>query len=380
MNRQNLNALKRSKYSWLEIDLKALESNYRRIRRLAGRGKKIMAVVKADAYGHGMVQVSKILVKLGVEYLAVASLREAIILRKSKIAKPILLLNVPFFNQIPDLLKFGITATVSDFKQAEILNRQAKRLKKILKVHIEIDTGMGRCGIWQEGAIEAIEKIANLSNLDIEGVYSHFACSDGDFNFTNKQAINFKAILGSLKAHGINFKFTHISNSAGIVNFPDLEFNMVRPGLILYGLTWQKGLAKKLGLKPVMSFKARVVFIKEIGSGRSISYCRTYIAKSGRLIATLAAGYADGYNRLLSNKGHVLLQGKRVKVAGRVCMDHFMADVSGLKGLKVGDEAVLIGRQGNEEISAQELADECKTISYEIACSASKCADRFYRD
>ncbi len=153
---------------------------------------------------------------------------------------------------------------------------------------------------------------------------------------------------------------------------------MVRPGLILYGLAWQKGLTRKLGLKAVMSFKARIVFIKKIEPGRSISYCRTYIAKSSRLIATLAAGYADGYNRLLSNKGHVLLRGMRVKVAGRVCMDHFMVDVSGLKNIKVGYEAVLIGREGKEEISAQELADECKTISYEIVCSASKCPDRFY--
>lgn len=380
MKRQNYNDLTRSKYSWLEIDLKALESNYRRIKRLAGESKKIMAVVKADAYGHGMVPVSKRLVELGVAYLAVASLREAITLRKSGIDKPILLLNVPFFNQISDLLKFDVTATVSDFKQAKILSREAKRLKGSLKVHIEIDTGMGRCGIWQKEARETIVKITRLANLDVEGLYSHFPCSDNDLNFTGKQIINFKAILNGLRKRGIGFKFVHISNSAGIVNFPNLEFNMVRPGIILYGLAWQEGLTKKLGLKPVMSFKARVVFIKKIEPGRSVGYCRTFIAKSSRLIATLAAGYADGYNRLLSNRAYALVQGRRSKVTGRVCMDHVMVDVTGLKNLKIGDEAVLIGRQGREEVSAQELADLCGTITYEIACSASKCADRFYKD
>lgn len=377
MKRQKIET--KEKYNWIEIDLKALESNYNRIKELLPKGKKIMAVVKSDAYGHGLIAVSRKLASLGVDYFAVATIEEAVALRKAGIGRAILLLNIVLDSQIPYLFKYTITATVGDLTLAKILSSRAKRLRKYLKIHIEVDSGMGRCGIWHRQAAGVIEKIVGLPYLDVEGVYSHFSCADTDVDFTNKQVTNFRALLNVLKNRGITFRLTHISNSSGIVNFPNLEFNMVRPGLILYGLAWGIGLAKKLKLKPVMSFKARVVFLKEIDPGRPVSYGRTYIAKSKRLIATLAVGYADGYNRLLSNNAQVIVKGKRADVVGRVCMDHIMVDVTAIKDLKVADEVTLIGREGQGEISCEELAQVCKTIAYEIACSVSKRADRFYK-
>ncbi len=364
-------------YSWLEIDLSAIESNYKLIKKIVGPTTKILAVVKADAYGHGMVQVARRLSIVKVDYLAIASLKEAATLRGAGIKEPILLLNAPLLNQLDYLFLYDITAIITDFNQALVLSKKAQFLKKPLKAHIEIDTGMGRYGLWHK-EIEAVRKISGLPYLNLEGIFTHFPCADTDVNFTKKQIADFKNFLDKLKLKKISFKFIHAANSAGIINFRGLDFNMVRPGLALYGLTWDKEISWKLKLKPAMSFKTHIVFLNQVPAGRSISYGRTYVAKSNRLIATLAVGYADGYNRLLSNKAEVLVRGRRAKVVGIVCMDNTMVDVTDIKDVRVGDEVVLFGRTGKEKICVEELALTCKTIPYEIVCGASKCLDRFY--
>ncbi len=363
---------------WADIDLSNIARNYSLIKRMIGLKKKIMAVVKADAYGHGLVPVSLRLSKLGVDYLAVASVEEALSLRESGIKSAILVINTVGNNQLDKLIKYNITVTVSSLRQAKILNELAKSFNKKIKIHIEIDTGMARCGIWYRDAKEIVKEILRLERIDAEGIFTHFPCADSDISFTRKQIVNFKNLLEELKRMGICFKLIHTANSAGIVNFSPNYCNMARPGLMLYGLTWDKALTKRLGLRPAMSFKARIVFLKRVPAGRSISYGRTYITKSSRIIATLSVGYADGYNRLLSNKAEVLIRGKRAKVRGRICMDNTMVDVTGIKAVRVGDEVVLFGRGNQNLVSVEEIADLCKTIAYEIVCSVSKRVKRFY--
>ncbi|MBU2540644.1 MAG: alanine racemase [Candidatus Omnitrophica bacterium] len=364
---------------WADIELSSIARNYSCLKRTIGRKGKIMAVVKADAYGHGLIPVSLCLSRLGADYLAVASLDEALSLRETGIKKAILVINTVADNQLQYLIKHDITATISSLRQAKILNGLAAAFNKNIKVHIEIDTGMGRCGIWYKHASKTVKDIVSLGRIDAEGIFTHFPCADSDISFTKKQITNFKNLLEELKAAGIYFKLIHTANSAGIVNFAPDYCNMVRPGLMLYGASWDKKLRKKLKLEPAMSFKTRIVFLKKVSKGRSISYGRTYIAKSPRIIATIAAGYADGYNRLLSERGEVLIRGKRARVIGRVCMDSTMVDVTSIKAAKVGDEVVLFGRKGKHLLAVEEIAYLCKTIPYEIFCSVSKRVRRFYR-
>jgi alanine racemase len=365
-------------YSWVEISLSAIAHNYRVTRSLISKKTKVMAVVKADAYGHGLIPVSKVLARQGIDYLAVASVNEAESLRASGIAQPILLLNVCLKNQLDSLFRYNITASVSAIEQARILNAKAKSLRKTLKIHLEIDTGMGRFGFWYKDAPKQVKEIFNLPNLDCEGIYSHFPCADTDINFSRSQINNFKNLLAILKTQGISFKLVHMANSAGVINCSDSEFNLVRPGLMLYGLTWDKRITLKLALKPAMSFMTRIVFLKDVGVGRPISYGRTYVASKPKRIATLAVGYADGYNRMFSNKASVLIKGKSAKITGRVCMDHCMADVTNINNLRIGDEVVLFGKLGKEQIFVEDLSLISRTIPYEIVCLAGSRYNRIW--
>lgn len=366
--------------SWIEVDLSCLAANYRLTKRLVGTKVKIMAVVKADAYGHGLIPVARKLRELGADYLAVASIQEAMEVKESGIKSPILVLNATLDSHLDVFFEYDISLSIVSLRQAEIISRKAKALNKSIKVHIEIDTGMGRTGIWHRQAREIVKKIVGLPFLEAEGIFTHFPSADTDFTFTRRQISNFKGLLYSLRKEGIYFKLTHAANSAAIINSFGTDFNMVRPGLMLYGLSLDKAITKRLGLAPVMSFKTRVVFLKNVYRGRPLSYDKTYIAKSRRIIATLAVGYADGYNRFLSNKGEVLIRGKRARIAGRVCMDNIMADVTLIKGVKVGDEAILFGKNRKIGVLAEELANICDTIVYEIVCSVSKDVERFYVD
>jgi alanine racemase len=363
--------------TWAEIDLSAIEHNLKQAKSLIGNNTKILAVLKADAYGHGAVEVVKRINNCAVEYFGVATVPEAIELRLNKIDKPILLLTTFSHHEIQALIRYRITPTIADLKEGEYLNNKLSKLKKILPIHIKIDTGMGRIGIWHKDSIRLIKKLSELKYLFLEGIYTHFPSADEDKVFTNSQIDSFSRLLGDLGKNNIVIPLRHIANSAAVISCKNSYLNLVRPGLMLYGLYPDARLKKIIRLKPAMSFKTRIVFLKEISAGRSVSYGRTFIAKKKTKVATLPVGYADGYNRILSNRADVLVRGRRCPVIGRICMDQMMIDVTGINA-KLKDEVVLFGRQNESEISVEEIASLCSTIPYEVVCWVSKRVPRKY--
>ncbi|MDP3142745.1 MAG: alanine racemase [Candidatus Omnitrophota bacterium] len=365
--------------TWVEIDLSAVEHNFRLIRKIVGPKVKILAVVKADAYGHGMLLVAKRLVKLGVDYLGVASIDEGIVLRKANIQKPVLL----FENILPQFAKkvieYDLTATVCTDEVAQRLNAYAKSRNKKAKVHIKIDTGMGRLGVWHREALGFIRKINNLPHIIIEGAYTHFPCADSDSDFTQQQISDFKSLIRELEQEDINIPIYHIANSMGNIGYPDSRLDMVRAGLMLYGLYPKDSLKNKIKLRPALSLKSKIIFLKKTSCGRSISYGRTFVCPKDTMIATVPVGYKDGYLRNLSNRAQVLYGGRRYPVVGRICMDQLMVDLGIKAKAKVGDVVTLAGIEGKEEVSLEELAHLAKTINYEIACLLGSRAKIFYR-
>jgi len=367
-----------SRQTWVEIDLSALASNYRFLKSRLPKGTKVMAAVKANAYGHGIVEVSRKLIECGVDYLGVACIDEALMLRKHFVCKPILNLGVFLRQDIETVLENNITVTAADLNAAKTLNAVARRLKKKARVHVKIDTGMGRLGVWHEEAEEFIIQLCSLGNLIIEGLYTHFPSADSDEAFTKSQITAFCVLVNRLRIRGVSIPIKHAANSMAVIGFKDAHFNLVRPGLALYGLHPKDELSGKIGLRPVLSFKTKVVYLKKVAKGRSISYGRTYVTDKEALIATLPVGYGDGYNRLLSNKGHVIIRGVRCPVVGVVCMDQTMVDVSCVKGIRIEDEVVLIGSQGSHKICVEDMAVLCRTIPYEVVCWISPRVPRIY--
>ena len=364
--------------TFAEIDLDALRHNLRKVRQLAASDVNILGVVKADAYGHGMKEVSRVLVEEGVEYFGVASLDEARELREAGIKNKIIILGAILAEEIEGVLKFNAIQAVSDLKIARLLSKLGQAKKRNIKVHIKIDTGMGRIGFWHQGAINFIKKIAALNNIVIDGIFTHFPSAEDNKKFTQRQINDFNFLVKELSACNINIPFKHTSNSMALVDFKDSHMNIVRPGLIMYGLHPREDLVKILDLKPVMTLKTKVTHVKSVPKGRTISYGRTYVTKKETRIATIPVGYGDGYSRHLSNKAHVLIRGKRAPIAGRVCMDMCMVDVGHLQGAKSGDDVVLIGKQGKEAIRAEELADIMGTIPYEVVCNIGRRVPRIY--
>ncbi len=356
-----------------EISLKNLSSNIKLVRKKTG-GKDILAVVKADAYGHGAVPVSKHLLKNKVSMLGVAFADEGIELRESGIKAPVLV----FFDtkNIDALIKYNLTPTVFDLNTAKKFSTAAVKKRKLISIHIKVDTGMGRVGFNTENALKDIPRIAKLRNIKLEGLMSHF--SDADLKskrFANQQINKFNNIIDALKEKGITFKHIHMANSAAVLTLPGSHFNMVRPGIMLYGY----GCCENESLKPVMSLKSRILFIKDVEKGTPISYSRTFTAKRRSTIATIPVGYADGYNRKLSNKGKVIINGKLAPVAGRVCMDAFMADVTNIPNVTRSSEAILIGSKGKNRITADDIALQTGTIPYEVLTSIGKRVERVYK-
>lgn len=364
--------------TWAEVDLSAVQNNFRQLKKIAGPSVGILSVVKAQAYGHGAVEVAKVLEGEGSEFFGVADLDEAIELRRAGIRKPILV----FENILPANAKFiadyNLTATVCTLGLAQKLN-SVDSVKKPIKIHVKVDTGMGRLGVWYEEAAEFIAKISRLKNLRVEGIYTHFANSDYDREFTRKQIAALQKVFFQLKTKGISIRYVHANNSTGVVFYRKNDFNLVRPGLMLYGMCGAPFLKSKVKLKPALSVKSRILFLKKVERGRSISYGRTFTAPKKMKVATLPIGYNDGYFRIFSNNAFVLVGGKRCPVVGRVTMDQTMVDVSKVKSVKIGDEAVLLGRQKDEFISAEELAARAGTINYEITCSLGNRLPRVYK-
>jgi len=361
--------------TWAEVNLNNLEHNFKKIRSLLRPETKVLVTVKADAYGHGLIPVSKRLVANAVDFLGVASIDEGIKLRKAGIRIPILVLGLMLKKDIQPLFGFCLTPTVCDEEFARALDARARQLKKKLAVHIKVDTGMGRIGVLHDDAFVLVKKIHELKSIIIEGIFTHFPFADLNREFTDFQISLFNKLVANLKRSGIIIPLVHAANSIGLIDYKDSHFTMVRPGLVIYGLHPKEGLG--INLKPVLSLKTRVIFVKQVPAGYGISYGHAYVTRRSTRIVTLPIGYGDGYPRNLSNLARVLIGGKRLAISGRICMDQIMVDV-GRQKLKVGDEVVLIGRQGKQKITVEELAALSGTISYEIVCGLGSRIPRIY--
>lgn len=354
--------------TWTEVNLDAIAQNVRNIKKLIGEKKELMAVVKGNAYGHDILEVSSVVLNNGATRLAVARLEEGIFLRKASITVPILILGLTLKQQAELLVSYNITPAVCEYGMIEKLSESAIKKDKVVKVHLKIDTGMGRIGIFSNHVLNFVKKVKALKNIEIEGIFTHFSVADEkNKTYTEEQFKKFMEVLTLLEKEEIKIPIKHVGNSATLLDLPHMWLNLVRPGISIYGLYPSTEVQKTVKLIPAHSFKTRIVFLKELSAGEYISYGRTYTTiKKRTKVASLPVGYADGYNRLLSNQGHVLVRGKRVSVIGRICMDQTMIDVTDLPQVEVGDEVVLWGRQGQEEITVEEIAEKIGTINYEI--------------
>lgn len=361
--------------TWAEINLDNLCYNFREIKKRVSSRTKVLVTVKADAYGHGLIPVSRKLVACGVDFLGVASMDEGIRLREAGILTPILILGLILKKDIEPLLRFNLIPTVCELDFARDLNKKAGKQNRRVRVHIKVDTGMGRIGVAYHDALGLVGKIHRLRSINIEGLFTHFPLADINKDFTLYQVKLFRQLVQSLKAEGIRIPLVHAANSVGIIKYAESHFNMVRPGLIIYGLYPAEDIDIKV--KPVLSLKTRVIFVKKISRALGISYGHDYIASCNTRVVTLPIGYGDGYPRNLSNTAPVLIRGRRFKISGRVCMDQFMVDVGGAS-VKTGDEAVLIGSQGKNNISVEELSVLAGTIPYEIVCGLGSRIPRVY--
>jgi alanine racemase len=367
--------------AWVEINLDHIAHNISQFRQLIAPGTEIMAVVKADGYGHGAGTVAKTALEAGASSLAVAFVEEGIDLRRAGIGAPILLLGFTDPVQFAALVEYQLIPTVFDYTTAAEFSRQALDSGVILPLHLKVDTGMGRVGFLPEQAVSETMRILNLPALQVEGFFTHFAIAEDQGNpYTTSQIELFNRIVENLKTKGITFPLIHAANSAAAINYPEARFNLLRLGLALYGHYPSPLLRRNssIELRPALTFKSRVVMVKKMPAGSSISYGCTYRTSSEEMIATIPVGYADGYSRLLSNKGQVLVRGCRAPVVGRICMDHLMVNVSHIPGVQRGDEVVLYGRQGEEELPVEEAASLIGNVNYELLSVVGKRIPRFY--
>lgn len=369
--------------TYAEISLDAIEHNIKEIKKIIPQTTKFMAVVKANAYGHGSVAVSRAAISAGADYLAVANLDEALELREAGVLSPILILTESPTSVMDEVLQYDLTQTIYSYSEAMILSKEGKKRNKVGKIHIKIDTGMGRVGVGPSEAVALITKINSLPNLNIEGVFTHFAKAEEHADqFTNDQFDKFTKVVSGLG----DIQYKHAANSAATLLHPDTHLDMVRVGLMMYGLfpslkeetCHGMSIQQKVNLKPALKFKTRVVYLKKVTAGTPLSYGGDYVTEKDTQIVTLPVGYADGYSRRLSNKGYVLIKGKRYKISGRVSMDMILVDVGSDK-INVGDEVVLIGEQQGQSISADEVAKLDDTISYEVVCGIGKRVPRVYK-
>jgi alanine racemase len=367
--------------TWAEVDLGAVAHNVQAIQGLLQPQTKLMAIVKANGYGHGALQIARTALKHGAEYLGVATLSEGVRLREQGIEAPIIVLGFTPTDQVQEVLDYNITTTLYTLEMAEALSKAATARGERAIGHVKIDTGMGRIGFHTDKAsVEVIKKIVSLPGLCVEGLFTHFSAADEeDKSYTRKQLTIFKEFISQLEQEGIHIPLKHAANSAGLIDMPETHFDMVRAGIILYGLYPSEEVQRnRIKLIPAMTLKTRVSFVKNVDAGDCISYGRKYTAQSERVIATLPIGYADGYPRSLTHKSQVLLGGRRVPTVGTICMDQLMVDVSSVPQVKIDDEAVIFGNQGQECITVEEIAGKLHTINYEIVCMLSERVPRVY--
>lgn len=366
--------------AWVEINLDHIAHNISQFKAIAGSKTEIMAVVKADGYGHGAAAVASAALSAGASSLAVAFVEEGVDLRRAGIKAPILLLGYTDPLQFSSLIDYNLTPTVFGYDTALQYSALAEAKGVTLPIHLKVDTGMGRVGLLPDEAVEVIARIYRLPGLQTLGFFTHLAAAEAvDGTYTAEQIKLFNRIIECCGEKGITFKVIHAANSAASINCPDSHYNLMRLGLAMYGLYPSAELnSGPVKLRQAMSFKSRVVLVKKMPPGSSISYGCTYRTTGEALIATIPVGYADGYSRLLSNKGQVLIRGQRAPVVGAICMDHLMVDVTSIPGVRLHDEVVLYGRQGGEEVTVEEAAALIGTVNYELLCAVDKRVSRFY--
>jgi len=362
--------------AWAEVDLGKLSQNYEEIKKQLKPGVKLCAVVKADAYGHGAVPVAQVAVQAGASYLAVATLSEGIELRQAGFTTPILLLGLVMPEDAKEVVDYDITQVVCELDLAKALSAEAVRQHKTVKVHLKVDTGMGRIGVRPEEIGILAAKMAKLPGIEIEGMFSHFAMADcKDKAYTKMQLDKFRQAIAEVEKQGVKLAIRHIAESAAILEIPEAHFDMVRAGVIQYGLWPSKEVTHPIELQPLMKLQAKVVWLKTLHKGESIGYGRAFVAERECRIATLPIGYADGYIRAYSPQAYVEIHGQRAKLAGRVCMDQVMVDVTDIPEVKIGDVATLFG---SETLTIDDAAAWLGTINYEVPCLISPRVPRVY--
>lgn len=375
------------KRSWAEVNLDALQYNVQQIKNILEPNCMLLGVVKADAYGHGATQVARKLAECGVDWFGVSNIEEGLALRTHGFTQPILIFGTTPPELAETLAKQNITQTVYGLEYAKALQQQAHAQGVTVNCHIKVDTGMTRLGFLAddshfETSLQEIEEVAGFHNLTLGGIFTHFASADdylGDaVEYTKAQFARFTHMVDILREHGVEVPIRHCCNSAATLSYPEMHLDMVRPGIILYGLDPSDQCAGKISLNPVMSLKSVIASVKRIDAGTQVSYGRIYTAKQDALIAVVPIGYADGYGRNLSGKARMLVNGHFVPVIGRVCMDQLMVDVTDLPAVKRGDPVVIFGGQGGEYLSVDELAEKLGTVNYEITCMLSKRIPRVY--
>lgn len=367
---------------YAEISLEAIGHNIREVKKRLPEGVKLLGVVKANAYGHGAVPVASYL-ENQVDYFATATIEEAVELRENGISAPILILGYVSPSQYGDLVEYDITQTIDSYAQALALEKEAARQNRKAKAHLAVDTGMTRIGfqVTEHDADEAA-KIADLPHIELEGMFTHFSCADQeDKTYCSMQMEKYDKMTALLAERGVTIPLRHICNSAGIMEFDDHRFEMVRSGIITYGIYPSEEVKKeRLDLIPALSWKSHVIHVKEVGPGIGVSYGATYVTeKPMTRIATVSAGYADGYPRALSNQGCVLIHGKKAPIIGRICMDQMMVDVTDIPNVQVEDVVTLVGTDGDETITIEEIANPAARFDYEMLCDISSRVTRVYK-
>lgn len=363
------------------INLGALRHNLSEIKRLAGPGARVIPVVKSDAYGHGMIPVAKALESAGVDYFGVFELDEALELRKAGTNIPILVMMGITSDEVSAVVESGVTTALFQHDIAEKVSEAALKQNKVAPVHVKVDTGMTRLGVPWTKLPDFLQGLLPLKGLRLEGMFSHLAVADDpEHPFTARQIRTFLQVVEEGRRLGVCTDAVHIANSGALLGKRGLDLGMVRPGILLYGSPPAQGWPAAACFEPAMTFRSRVIQVKTVPAGTPVSYGCTYKTSSRSTIATIPVGYDDGYSRLFSSKGVVLIRGKSVPVVGRVCMNLTMLDVTSVQGVSVGDEVVLLGVQGEERITAEELGEKIGTISYEIYCSIGKSNHRTYID
>jgi alanine racemase len=347
----------------LNIDLSAIKHNVLEIKKKLSNNTEIMPVIKANGYGSGAYKIIDTLLESGIKRVAVAIADEGVALREQGVNVPIVIINQTYETEVKKIVEYDLICAVADINFVNKLNEEAKKYNKIAKVHVEIDSGMGRIGVKPINALEFIKDLLGFQNIEIEGIFTHFSSADSDEKYTLNQISQFEDVLSKIKKNNIDIKYIHACNSAGILNFPAAHYNLVRPGIMIYGYYPDVSVKDKISLKPCMVLESKIVFLKEVEEGIYISYNKTFKTKRKSIIATIPIGYGDGLPRMLSNKGFVVIKNEKVPIIGNVCMDALMVDVTDLRDIKTGDNVYIFD---NVNITVEDIAKECNTINYEI--------------